>query len=116
MHVISIETAEHYTWATRCDGWHLLRSPELSVIEEKMLPKTSEVAHFHSKSRQFFYVLSGTLTIWLGNETHTIGPEQGLEIPPTIVHRVFNESESDVRFIVTSAPPSHGDRIIAQDR
>jgi len=70
MHVASIQTAEHYTWGDGCDGWHLLRGEELSVIQERMPPKTSEVAHFHTRSRQFFYVISGTLSILLAGKLH----------------------------------------------
>jgi mannose-6-phosphate isomerase-like protein (cupin superfamily) len=110
MQAISTKTAEHYTWADRCDGWHLLRSDELSIIQERMPPKTSEVAHFHTRSRQFFFVLSGTLSILLDDRLHTLGAEQGLEVAPKAKHRVFNDADSDVRFIVVSTPPAHGDR------
>jgi hypothetical protein len=33
---ISRETAEHYVWGGTCDGWHLVRSLELSIIQERM--------------------------------------------------------------------------------
>jgi mannose-6-phosphate isomerase-like protein (cupin superfamily) len=110
MNVISTQNAEHYTWAERCDGWHLLCSEELNVIQERMPPKTSEVAHFHIRSRQFFYVLSGTLSILVGDRLHTVSAEHGLEVAPKMTHRVFNDGDLDVRFIVISSPPSHGDR------
>jgi len=66
----------------RCDGWHLLQSDEFSVIQERMPPKTSEVAHFHAWSRQFFYVISGTLSILLDGTLHELAAEQGLEVAP----------------------------------
>ena|SRR6266404_8783021 len=113
MHVVSTQTAEHYSWADQCHGWHLLRSEEFSVIQERMPSKTSEVAHFHIRSRQFFYVLSGTLSILLDGKLHTLGAEHGLEVAPKVAHRVFNDADSEVRFIVVSTPPSHGDRVIA---
>lgn len=113
MQVVSTQTAEHYSWGDRCDGWHLLRSGDLSVIQERMPPKTSEVAHFHTRSRQFFYVLSGKLSMLLDGKLNTLGPEHGLEVAPKAVHRVFNDTDSDVRFIVISTPPSHGDRVVA---
>jgi len=109
---ISIKTADHYVWGERCDGWHLLRSDEVSVIQEQMPPGTSEVAHFHKASRQFFYVLSGTLSILLDGVQHTLTRDHGLAIAPGATHRVFNDSESEARFIVISAPPSHGDRVL----
>jgi mannose-6-phosphate isomerase-like protein (cupin superfamily) len=39
--------------------------------------------------------------------------EQGLEIAPGEKHQAINRSSADVRFIVTSQPPSHGDRVNA---
>ena len=65
--IVSRQTAEHYKWGgphgDDCDGWHLVRTPNLSIIEELMPPNTSEVRHFHVHSRQFFYVLEGELTL-----------------------------------------------------
>ena len=31
-------TAEHYTWGDGCDGWHLVKGADLSVIQERMPP------------------------------------------------------------------------------
>lgn len=56
---ISRENAPHYIWGDHCDGWHLLKECNLSVIEERMPSGTGEVRHFHRKAQQFFYVLSG---------------------------------------------------------
>ncbi len=110
--IISTKTADHYLWGDRCDGWHLLRRDDVSVIQEEMPPGASEVAHFHKTSRQFFYALSGTLTILLDGAPHNLTLEQGIEIPPGATHRVFNDSASPARFLVISVPPSHGDRIV----
>jgi mannose-6-phosphate isomerase-like protein (cupin superfamily) len=108
---ISKETAEHYTWGDACDGWHLLRTPTLSIIEERMPPATSERLHYHVHSRQLFYVLAGELTLTLDGKTHVLLANQALEIPPGQPHQALNQSTTDVRFLVTSQPPSHGDRI-----
>jgi mannose-6-phosphate isomerase-like protein (cupin superfamily) len=114
--MISTESAEHYFWGDKCDGWHLLKSNECSVIQERMPPATSEVAHYHNRSRQFFYVLSGQLSILLNDQLHELNPEQGLEVAPKAAHRVFNKSDSDVRFVVVSSPPSHGDRMACPEK
>mgnify|MGYP001602642574 CR=1 FL=1 len=60
---ISTTTAEHYTWGDRCDGWHLVRTTGLSIIEERMPPGTTETRHHHVHAHQFFYVLEGELTL-----------------------------------------------------
>ena len=108
---INTTTAEHYRWGMDCDGWHLLKSPGLSVIQECIPPSRSEVRHFHVVSRQFFFVLDGTLTIELSGRIYVLRPHEGLEIPPGEPHRVFNDAPSNVSFLVISQPPSHGDRV-----
>lgn len=60
---ISKATAEHYIWGNRCDGWHLVKNPQLSVIQERMPAGTAEVRHFHHRAQQFFYVLAGKVVM-----------------------------------------------------
>lgn len=108
---ISADTAEHYTWGQGCDGWHLLRTPELSIIEEQMPSGTSEVRHHHVRARQFFYVLEGELTMEIEQRQHVLHRGEGIEIQPGQAHQAINRSGSPVRFLVTSDPPSHGDRV-----
>ncbi len=113
--VISPTTnAEHYTWGDRCDGWYLVRTPELNVIEERMPAGTSETRHFHVKARQFFYVLEGELTMEIEHHLFTLKAGEGIEIAPGQVHQAMNRGAGPLRIMVTSQPPSHGDRIEAQ--
>jgi mannose-6-phosphate isomerase-like protein (cupin superfamily) len=111
--MISIENAEHYSWGETCDGWHLVKNEELSVIQERLPPGASETKHFHNYSRQFFYILSGNAVIEVGGKRETLNAREGIEIPPGVRHQIFNESDRDVEFLVISQPPSHGDRTIA---
>ena len=115
MGIVRRDNAEHYVWGEVCDGWHLVRSSELSVIEERMPPQASEQRHYHSRSRQFFFVLSGELSLELDGTTHVLTAEAGLEVPPQMPHQVMNRSDSEVWFLVVSTPPSHGDRNTAPE-
>lgn len=108
---VSAVTAEHYTWGGTCDGWFLVRTPGLHIIEERMPPGASERVHHHQQARQFFYVLEGELTMVLGTGEFVMRPGEGLEIAPGEVHQAVNRGPQPVRFLVTSQPPSHGDRI-----
>jgi len=108
---ISRSSAEHYQWGDVCDGWHLVRDPQLSVIEERMPPATEEQRHRHARARQFFFVLAGELTMDVHGLRHRLPARTGLEIPPGVAHQARNDSDSDVEFLVVSAPPSHGDRV-----
>jgi mannose-6-phosphate isomerase-like protein (cupin superfamily) len=110
--MIGKKTAEYYTWGKNCEGWHLVKTEGFSVIQERMPPGTSETRHFHNRSRQFFYILSGTVVIEAGGKLETLKAHDGIEIPPGVAHQIFNESDTDVEFHVISQPPSHGDRIV----
>ncbi len=101
---------QHYGWGDGCEGWHLVRSQNLSVIEERMPAGTREVRHWHARARQFFYVLAGTLTVEIEGETHQLEAHDGIELPPGTAHQAMNETHDDVEFLVISEPPSHGDR------
>ncbi len=107
---ISRATAAHYQWGDACDGWHLVRTPGLSVIQEHMPAGATEVRHRHGRSRQFFFVLAGTLTMEVDGATHALAAGTGLEIAPGEVHQAINASAEPVSFLVVSHPPSHGDR------
>ncbi|WP_130620258.1 cupin domain-containing protein [Dyella amyloliquefaciens] len=113
MGTVSTGNAEHYTWGQGCDGWHLLASSDLSVIEERMPVGTAERRHLHAHARQFFYVLEGELAIELEGETYRLRVREGLHVPPGMAHQVRNDAAVDARMLVVSSPRSHGDRIDA---
>jgi mannose-6-phosphate isomerase-like protein (cupin superfamily) len=108
--ISDIASAEHYTWGSACDGWHLLKDPTLSVIQERVPPQSGEVAHFHSRARQFFYILSGTATMAFEGESVTLTAGQGMHVQPGTIHRFANHSSEDVVFLVISSPSTAGDR------
>ncbi|AIF47504.1 cupin domain-containing protein [Dyella japonica] len=113
MGTVSTGNAEHYTWGQGCDGWHLLAGDDLSVIEERMPAGAQEVRHRHERSRQFFYVLEGELTLELDGTVHRLPAGHGLHVPPGVAHQARNEGRADVRMLVVSSPRSHGDRMAA---
>ncbi|ARD21848.1 cupin domain-containing protein [Shewanella japonica] len=111
MSVISQQSAEHYIWGNNCDGWHLVKSKQLSVIQERVPPGSFESRHFHQKSEQFFFVLSGIATIEVEGEVLTVNPLQGVHVGAGKAHQLSNQHNRELVFTVTSTPPSHGDKI-----
>ncbi|HXN47669.1 MAG TPA: cupin domain-containing protein [Bryobacteraceae bacterium] len=111
--MIDKASAEHYSWGEGCDGWHLVRTPLVSVIEERMPAGASEIRHYHRSATQFFYVLEGTLSIEVEGTEYELGPRQGLSIAAGQAHQVFNRGTVEAEFLVVSNPPSHGDRVPA---
>jgi mannose-6-phosphate isomerase-like protein (cupin superfamily) len=109
--MISKRTAEHYRWGGTCDGWRLVHQPELSVIHERMPPGTRETPHHHARARQFFFVLTGALTLDVDGAVEVIHAGEGLEIAPGARHQARNDAGDDVEFLVVSQPTSMGDRV-----
>jgi len=108
---VSRDNAEHYRWGVDCDGWHLVKDKQLSVIEEFMPPGAAEIRHHHERSQQFFYILTGEVLMEINGENMLIPAGSGIRILPGTRHQIRNPSSSPVRFLVVSQPPSHGDRI-----
>jgi len=111
-HSVAVDraTAEHYQWGDGCDGWHLVKNQQLSVIEETMPPGTAEVRHYHERAQQFFYVLSGEVVMEAEQHEKSIKEGTGIWIGPGVCHQIRNVASSPARFLVISQPPSHGDR------
>lgn len=108
---VSRDNAEHYRWGDECDGWHLVKDKQLSVIEEFMPPGAAEVRHHHEHSQQFFYILNGEVLMEINGQKKLIPAGSGIRILPGTRHQIRNPSSGPVRFLVVSQPASHGDRI-----
>lgn len=102
---------EHYKWGNNCDGWHLLKSRGLSIIEERMPSGTSEVLHYHEVAEQFFLILKGRATFIYNDQRMEVSERSGIYIAPKVVHRIINEESKDLEFVVISRPSTRGDRI-----
>jgi mannose-6-phosphate isomerase-like protein (cupin superfamily) len=107
---ISKSSAEHYIWGKGCDGWHLVKNSQLSVIQERMPAGTSEVHHFHRQAQQFFYVLAGEAVMEVDGRRIVLTAGEGIWIPAGTSHQMRNDSGDEVHFLVISQPPSHGDK------
>ena len=108
---ISIENAQHYVWGEVCDGWHLLKREDMSIIQERVPAGGAEVIHYHNLARQFFYILDGEGTMVSEGQEILMKKGQGLEIPPQVRHQFMNQSNADVHFLVISVPSTRGDRV-----
>jgi mannose-6-phosphate isomerase-like protein (cupin superfamily) len=110
---ISTQNAPYYTWGAGCDGWHLVRSAALSVIQERMPAGAAEVRHRHAVARQFFYVLAGELSLEIDGVVVTITSGRGCEVAPGCPHQARNAGGGAVEFLVVSQPPAQADRELA---
>lgn len=107
----SLSTAQHYKWGDNCDGWHLVNTDSLSVIQEIMPPGTAENVHYHKLSQQVFYILKGLATFEIDDQIYEVKAGESIHILPLSKHCILNKGEEELHFLVVSEPKSHGDRI-----
>jgi mannose-6-phosphate isomerase-like protein (cupin superfamily) len=93
---VSRENAEHYRWGDDCDGWHLVKDGNLSVIEEFIPSGGCEVRHYHQRAQQFFYILSGEVMMEVEGQTTLLGPGTGIRVLPGARHQICNPSSGSV--------------------
>ena len=60
--------------------------------------------HRHRRLHDMFYVLEGTLTLLLGEETVEAGPGSFACVPPGVVHTFRNDSDGPVRLLNFNTP------------
>ena len=60
--------------------------------------------HIHERLHDMFYVLDGTLTLRLGDETLELAPGSFACVPPGTVHTFSNRSDQPVRFLNFNTP------------
>jgi len=100
----------HYKWGENCDGWNLLNNAEASVKQELMPKHTSEQLHFHQYAAQFFFILKGKAEFLLDDEVMVVNEGCGLKIKPGCKHKIMNNTEGDLEFILFSYPSTINDR------
>lgn len=83
-----------------------------SLAEVTIRPGTSgPPPHSHRQLLDSFYVLTGTLTVLLGDEEVEAGPGTYACAPPGVVHTFANRSSEPVRFLNLNTPGGWEDYI-----
>ncbi|MER3464894.1 MAG: cupin domain-containing protein [Chitinophagaceae bacterium] len=102
---------KHYKWGNDCDGWTLVDGASLSIKQEQMPASTSEVVHYHQKAAQFFFILEGKAQFEIEDVLVDICEGEGLHIEAGKKHRIINNTNESLEFILCSQPSTNNDRI-----
>lgn len=109
--LIDKNNSEHYFWGDNCEGWRVVKSDALSVIEEEMPPHAKEKMHYHEKALQVFHIKEGIAKFEINGEVFIAQANQSVVIHPGLVHRIINHADTRLKFLVISQPSTAGDRI-----
>ena len=114
--VSKISPVQHYQWGNHCEAWNLVDEAALSVKLESMPPHTAEELHFHEKAQQFFYILKGSAVFEIDGERTRITEGEGILIKAGQVHRILNEENETLEFILSAQPSTAADRFNVEEQ
>lgn len=107
---VSKKSEPAFRWREVCDGWTLLESENLHVIQERMPPGTAELLHVHEEVRQLYFVLDGEATVDVGTGRVLLQAWDAIAIAPGRPHRMTNRSSRALEFLVVSSSAPRVDR------
>lgn len=108
---ITLDNSEQFHWGDAGIGWMLSNRKDITIVERQLSSGAKEVSHYHKKSWQFFYVISGEGEMKIGDDTIILRANEAIEVDPMVAHQMKNSSEGYLRYIVISSPNSYNDRV-----
>jgi uncharacterized cupin superfamily protein len=78
---------------------------QVALTFRRMPPDTGgkgSYGHSHPDQEEIYYVLSGTLTFKLGDDTVEAGSGTAIKVPGPTVRSVHNESDRDAELVIVS--------------
>jgi mannose-6-phosphate isomerase-like protein (cupin superfamily) len=80
------------------------KSENLGARLWRLPPKSASTLHKHIRSEEFYFVLEGVGRIRIGDKTLTVPKYGGVLVGPDELRQVFNDSETDVLWLIVGAP------------
>jgi mannose-6-phosphate isomerase-like protein (cupin superfamily) len=104
-------TPEQLTWRPS----NLMRIPNADYLERtgseilgarlwRLPRKSANTLHKHVRAEEFYFVIAGIGRMRVGEETITIPPLGGVLVGPSVLRQVFNDSDSEVLWLIVGAP------------
>ncbi len=66
--------------------------------------KSANTLHKHIRAEEFYFVVEGMGRIRVGDETLTVPKHGGVLVGPSQLRQVFNDTKSDVLWLIIGAP------------
>jgi mannose-6-phosphate isomerase-like protein (cupin superfamily) len=94
---------------------NLMRIPNADFLERsgseilgarlwRLPPKSANTLHRHVTAEEFYFVVEGVGRIRVGDETLTVPQHGGILVGPAMLRQVFNDTESEVLWLIVGAP------------
>jgi mannose-6-phosphate isomerase-like protein (cupin superfamily) len=84
-----------------------------SLAEARLPAGASTAAHYHPKTEEIYYILSGRGEMRIDAETAAVGPGDAVAIPPGRTHQITNVGREPLVFLCCCAPAyEHADTVL----
>ena len=84
-----------------------------SLAEATVPPGVITQLHYHPKTEEIYYILSGSGLMEIDGQTRPVGVGDAIAIPPGCKHRIENPSQTDLVFLCCCAPGyEHSDTVL----
>ena len=80
------------------------RSEILGARLWRLPPKSANTLHRHPKMEEFYFVVEGIGRMRVANQTITVPKHGGVLVGPETLRQVFNDTDSDVLWLIVGAP------------
>ena len=70
----------------------------------RLPPRSANTLHRHVRAEEFYFVVAGTGRMRVGDETLTIPQHGGVLVGPPVVRQIFNDTDTEVLWLVVGAP------------
>ncbi|MBM4048547.1 MAG: cupin domain-containing protein, partial [Planctomycetes bacterium] len=86
-----------------------------SLAEATLPPGAATQEHYHPKTEEIYYILSGRGLMKLGDEHRPVGPLDAIAIPPGQPHQITNTGPEPLIFLCCCAPGYEHDDTVMSD-
>ncbi len=87
-----------------------------SLAEARLPSGTATTPHYHPRTEEIYYILTGVGQMRIGAETRAVGPGDAIAIPPGQVHQITNTGGEQLKFLCCCAPPyEHEDTVLVAE-
>ena len=99
---------------------NLMRIPNADYLERtgtelmgarlwRLPPWSANTLHQHVRAEEFYFVLEGVGRIRVADQTLTVPRYGGILVGPAVLRQIFNDSDSEVLWLIVSAPDKEFD-------
>jgi mannose-6-phosphate isomerase-like protein (cupin superfamily) len=118
MDVINLQQTEPFTTKDGSEIRELLAHRNScirlqSLAEARLPPGASTAPHYHRKTEEIYYILTGGGRMTIGDDVRQVGPGDAIAIPPGEMHQIVNNGNQPLVFLCCCAPPyEHEDTVL----